>query len=499
MMRMAEIQFGEWLPDTPDYKNPGCVVADGCYPSPGGYGPFLGPQPQGHAVNEKVQGAGHFSRSDGSWVTVGGTSTKLFVIAGGSLTETTGYTAIGPEAYWQFARFNDYIVAVAPNNAPQYLSDIDTATTWAALPGSPPQAKVVGRVGHFLVLGNLSGIGRPNAIQWSAENDPLDWPTPGTRDARLKQSGRAYLQPEYGAVTAIAGDRYPLVFQERAITRLDPVGPPTVFQATTISEERGAIAAGAVVTVGFVTYFLAHDGFWATNGADIVPIGSKRINKWFFDEASQVDVHRTHGIVDWERQCIVWAFYMESNPDTFRKLLIYSWQENRWSTATLTVDYLVEGNVPATTLEGLDALFPSGIESVSPDLDSQTWAARGAVLAAFMQNANGQSELNLLNGATLAAAWETGDAEPEPGLRVGAVGIYPLIENADRNTSALLGRRDAKGGPITWSAAGVVNGAGFCPVRGEGRFVRARVEIPAGSSWKKAQGVQVRYRIAGRR
>ena len=44
-MKVFEIPFGEWLPDHPDYKNPGCLTADNCFPVPGGYGPFPGLDP----------------------------------------------------------------------------------------------------------------------------------------------------------------------------------------------------------------------------------------------------------------------------------------------------------------------------------------------------------------------------------------------------------------------------------------------------------------------
>jgi hypothetical protein len=350
-VNVAEIPFGEFLPEQPDYKNPGCLVADNCWPVSGGYGPFLGLKATGDSNTEVVRGADQMFQNDGTSIVVGGSSTRLFVLVGGTLTATTGYTAIGDDA-WDFAQFNDFVFATAPGNAMQYLTDIDTDTGWSASPGSPPIAKVCGRVGTFLMIGNLSTLGLPSSIQWSAENSPTDWPTPGTADARVKSSGRAALQPEYGGITAITGDRYPLIFQERAISRVQTVGPPGHFNIQTIEEARGAIAPQSVVTVGWFTFFLAHDGFWMTDGNQVMPIGNQRVNEWFFDTVSESDRFRTQGAVAWEKQSIIWNFYPATNNTGFRRQIIYSFKENRWSTASLVNDWIVDNKVGAVSPSG---------------------------------------------------------------------------------------------------------------------------------------------------
>lgn len=498
-LKTVEIPLGEFLPDSPDYKNPGCIVADNCYPAPGGaYTPFAGASAQGDEIDEVVVGAAQFFKNDGTTVIVGGTSTKLLHLAGGTLTATTGYTAIGSGEFWDFAQFNARVIATAPNNSPQYLTDIASDTGWSALPGSPPEAKYCKRIGNWLMLANLSGLGLPMSIQTSAENDPTDWPTPGTTDARLKRSGRVTIQQEHGPITRLAGDRYPMVFQERAISRIDTVQPPLNLRIEPIEEARGCIAPASVVTVGFVTYFLAHDGFWATDGNQVFPIGNQRVNDWFFDNVSETDRSVTHGAVSWERQCVVWAFYPESDPTGYKRLIIYSWRDNRWSTATLSLDWLVDNKVAATTVEDLDAIN-SDLDALTPSLDDRFWSARSRVLSCFKQDGSGNSEMHLLNGDPLEAIWETGDFEPEPGRRVAVNAIYPIVENESENTEAALIVRAKKGGAGMTGTQTAINAAGFCPVRGDGRFARARMVIPAGASWDKASGLQAEFRVSGKR
>jgi len=495
-MQTVEIPFGEWLPDVPDYKNPGCLTANNVIPSPGGYGPFLGAVAQGDSTAGTCLGAKHLFRTTGAAIVVGGTGTSLFSIVGGTLAATTGLTDIGADAYWSIAQFNAFVIAAGPNNNIKALTDIDSDTTWSDLAGSPPQAKVVARVGNFLMAANLPSL--PFSFQNSALNSPTDWPTPGTADARQKSSGRGNLQFEYGEITGIAGDRYAMMFQQRAVSRIDFVGPPQVFQITPIEEARGCIAPQSIITVGFMTYFLAHDGFWATDGNQTFPIGTSKVNRWFFDNVSETDRFRTQGAIIWEKECIIWSFYPADNATGFNRQIIFSWAQNKWSTANLPVDWIVDNKVGATTLEDLDALFAT-LEDVTPNLDSSFWGARSRVLSAFIQDGAGNTEINLLNGTALEAEFETSDTEPKPGNRVAVKRIYPMVENADINTTAALVTREQKGGAPMTTAFAPINNAGFCPVNGSGRFVRTRTVIPAAASWDRAQGVMAAFRVTGMR
>ena len=68
-----ERPYGEWLPDAPDLKNPGLIVAKGVYPSPEGYAPWWAAETTGLSVSGTVQGAARFERTDGTEVICVGT------------------------------------------------------------------------------------------------------------------------------------------------------------------------------------------------------------------------------------------------------------------------------------------------------------------------------------------------------------------------------------------------------------------------------------------
>lgn len=485
---IAEIPFGEWLPDAPSFKNPGCEEADNVVPITGGYGPFPALVASGQTVTGAVRGAQRLYDNAGSSVIVGGTDTRLF-IRRSTITQTTGMTSIGASEAWDFAQFNDFVFATAANNNPQYLTDIDSDSTWSALTGSPPVAKRCARVGDFLMLGNTAtGV---NFIEWSAFNNPAGaWAA-----SRLTQAGSAGLPTEYGAVQRIMGGRYATVFQQRGISRLTYVGPPVVWRADPVSKDRGAVAPFAVVSIGYLSYFLSQDGFFVTNGSSVEPIGTQRVNSWFFANVAQSMIAEVHGTVDWQRECIVWAFTSKVGA-TYDRVIIYSFSQNRWSTGTCAPGWLVGSTLSGTDLEGLDAIY-GNLDAVPLSLDSAEFAPSSGILAAFVMGTS-TADYSTFAGAPLAATWETGEFQPSPGQRVFVSEVTPLMQTDEWDASAVLFMRDQRG-VRTASAAATAGWSGFAPVRGEGNKVAVRLTKPAGTAWSEAQGVQVNYRPAGQR
>lgn len=486
-MNTVKIPLGDWLPDLPAAENPGCEVADNVLPATVGYEPFAGVSGSGETVTGQVFGARQMFDNSGNSLIVGGTSDRLFVRRS-SITQTTGLTAIGEGEAWDFAQFNDYVIATGNGNAPQYLEDIDSDSTWADLPGSPPTAKRCARVGEFLMLGNVSST--PTKIQWSHYNDP----TASWAASRLTQAGSAVLPVADGPVQKIVGGRYATVFQERAVTRLSYVGPPTVFRSDVITTERGALAPFGVVQVGYMAFFLAQDGFFVTNGSSVEPIGGQRVNKWFFDTVDQSAIKHTHGAVDWQNRCVVWAFRSEAESG-YDRLIVYNYIEGKWSTATIDVGWIFSSALDGVNLDALDAIY-TDLDSIPLSLDSDEFKAKDRRLAAFITGAS-TSEYATFTGEPLEAVWETGDFQPAPGRRVFVDEVAPVILSDDWDAKVTLMMRDHFGAQ-SFSATKEVGWGGFAPVRGEGVRVGIRLVKPSGV-WREATGLDVRFREAGAR
>lgn len=496
-MRINEVEFGQWLPDQADYKNPGLVEASNVYPSPGGYTAFESSVLSGNTVSSPVVGAQLFFQNDGTTIVCGGTATTLFVRDGTISTTNPPYSST---SQWQFERFSDLIVAVSKENAPQYLTDIDTDLGFSDLPGSPPKAAVVGRVGDFLVLGDLEDIASlgspnvPNRVRWSAFNNPTTaWVTD-----RGELSDYRDLDPKYGRVTAIVGGRWGLVFQERAIWRMTFVGAPKVFEFDLVADDRGAIATGSVVNIGYETFFLDTGGFFVTNGSDVVPIGDEILNGWFEENSDSAQRRTVHASVNWPKRCIVWAF-REPGGTTYTRQVIYSFVTRTWANADIELDYLVSANQDALTLADLATLFPGGLGTMSAyEIGTLEWQAKDRLFAAFVPSGS-NSEFATFSGAAREALFTTGDYSVEPGRRALVSGLRPMIEVQSGTVTCQTLSRASQGATQTVSAENSLGADGYAPFQVDDWFHAFRVKIAAGSTWAKAKGLWVRSKRTGKR
>ena len=180
-----------------------------------------------------------------------GTLTKLY-----KLNRTTkawdDFTRVSGGNYaldrrWGFVQFGDNLVAFNVGDLTQSIA-ITAGTNFAALAGSPPQARYGAVVKDFLVLGNLSSS-QPNVIHWSAQNNITGW-TVGTDQSDVQTF------PDGGEVTGILGGEVGFIFQTEMVRRLTYVGPPIIFQIDEIADKRGCEAPFSLVRIGDTAFYL---------------------------------------------------------------------------------------------------------------------------------------------------------------------------------------------------------------------------------------------------
>ena len=190
-------------------------------------------------------------------------------------------------------------------------------------------------------------------------------------------------------------------------------------------------------------------------------------------------------------ESVIWAFVGEGSTSLDRAM-IYSWSQQRWSSATISVDCLVGSQVDGIDLDSLDAIY-GDLDSITISLDDASLKAGARVLASFVAG-----EYTTYSGSPLEATWETGEAQPAPGQRGFVNEVYPLIEAVNWDAEIQISMRDNRG-VQEFSPAKVTGWAGFAPVRGEGQKLAIRMVKPAGGMWDSAQGVQVNWEGAGKR
>lgn len=482
------LRFGEWLPDLPDLENPGALEALNCVPlTKISYGPWFALQEAGDALTARCQGAFSARGTDGTVFVTAGDATKLYQWSGSAWSDVsqaaTTY-ACATEDMWQFTQFGNTVIAVNGTDSPQKWT-IASSTAYADLGGSPPVGRFVCTIKDFVQIGRISTA--KNRVTWSEINDAEGW-TDGTNQSDSQDL------PEGGQVMGMVGGEFGTVFMEHSIYRQTYVGAPAVFQFDRISENIGCVAENSIAAYQSLIFFLSSDGFnMMLGGQEIRPIGDQKIDRFFWSDVNQAYLYRVQGIVDPVKRRYVVCYPSNSSSDgTPDSVLFYSWTLDRWSHASQSMDYLFSflSNQGYNT-DTIDTVI-TNTDATTFLIDSSQFLGSGqASFAAFSTN----KKVATFEGASLAATIDTTEAQLTPGGRTFVREVWPKVDGG--TVTVALGTRDLPGGSIVWSSDVSANSVGFCPVRSNARYHRARVKIAAGGTWTHAQGIDGVFDNAG--
>ena len=482
-----EFQFGPWLPDQRDFRNPGLEDAENVIPGQNRYTPARASVDLGSTIPGTIIGSTAAILNDASTVYFVATTTDLYVIRNGVVTASGLTLTLTASETVHFERFGLMMYATAKGEGTWSLADVGNSTTFAAAAGTPPSANAIGRIGDFLVMGDLIDIDAsdsPYRVRWSAFNNPgADWVTDIGR-----QSGFIDLDSAYGRVTGISGGVFGLIFQERAITAFTPDGSATVFTRNTYERERGCIAPSSIANVGERVFYLSQDGFYETIGVTPTPISTGRNWEWFKRRVSNGNFQFVQAELDFRNRCVVWAYSTTSSRAPTEQLYFF-YERGEWSYVRRPVDWLIEGGISARTLSNLDTEF-GNLDNIPGSLDDISYDGDLRELQAFI---NG--DLSSFTGATLRARWVSGDAQPTIGRRSFIDEVTPLVE-AD-SVSVRIGIRNKMSEQPTESSFVQVGELGYAPTASDARYFRVTVEIPAGTEWDEAYGYQLSVTDSG--
>lgn len=498
---MPLVPFGEYLPDLPDYLNPGATVAKNCFPrTASSYGPIGGLTAYSDALDARCQGAYSALDASGNTNVFAGDAAKLYRLVSATtawedVSKVGGYST-GPDALWGFCSFGLRVVATNFADAVQsYI--VGTDTDFSDLSADAPKARHCGVIRDFVFLGNTNDStdgAVPNRVWWSAYNDPTTWPIPGSSSAAEKQSDLQDLQ-DGGWVQGIVGGLGTAdgaIFLERKIYRVSYVGPPTIFSFDAVESARGTPAPGSIIQLGSVVFYLGEDGFYMFDGSNSKAIGANKIDKTFFAEVDQSYFARITAAIDPINKLVFWSVPISGSSGTLAKQYIYNWNLDRWSTAEFNHELLCRTQSFGATLDTLDTTF-GDLDSIPFSLDSRAFTAGRLILSAFSTD----HKLSYFTGDALAATLETGEFDGGDGRRMYISGLRTAIDGG--TPTAQLRYRNAQGEALTDTAAATAGADGIIPFRVDSRFGRARITIPAASNWSHAQGIFPRMRPSGRR
>lgn len=488
-LERAEVPFGEWLPDQAELNNPGAVEALNVIPGENCYVPFPQLELDGSKnVHIPVYGAaGVINADDIVQLFIGSTTGVITLDIGSNLPLVTANVSNQP---WQFIRVNDVMVILHEDVFPYYVPfDTYPATL---IGGSPPRAVCGAQVDDFLMLGNLlddpddSHGSFPSRVRWGGFNNINEpWVSDPATQADFQD-----LRSAWGPVRAIAGGTQGTIFQERAISVASYRGPPNIFDITLVEESRGAISRDCIIPVGPYKFFIAEDGFYYWNGTNSVPIGDNRVNRYFFKRLQYSERSRICGGVDFERGCVMWAFPIDTT-GVLGEVIVYSFRENKWSHSIQMLEYLFNSSASNTTVDDMTG----SEEGYSGSPEDPIYNSGGRSKLSAYDTAH---NYGLFTGLPMAAAFDTAESTAPNGRRIFVTGVRPLIDLAVPVATVQLGVRDQMiGQPLVYTDAAVQEIDGQCSILGDARYMRFRVNVPAGVPWNHATGVEVLRKAVG--
>src|SRR5262249_7536653 len=281
---MPVLPFADWKPDLAPYKAASSQLIQNVFPRADGYGPVASVSPYSQALPAPCRGYFYARNADQSVTVFAATATKLYKLNNTDFSWTDvskgggSYTGVGNGEQWQFAQFNNFVIAVQINTVPQVF-DLTASSAFADLGGSPPQARYVAVVNRFVVLSGL-GSSTPYRVQWSGLNATTTW-TSGVNSSDFQDL------PDGGIVRAICGGEYGLIPQDACIRRMVYApGSPVIFQIERIAQDKGIYAPLSLVRGGDRLFWAGNDGFSAlAPGGYPEFIGKEKVDRTFFTDA----------------------------------------------------------------------------------------------------------------------------------------------------------------------------------------------------------------------
>lgn len=483
---MPEIRFGKWQPDLPP-PDAELTVCKNVLPVDGTYRQAKEMQPVGDQIPGIIRGAFRAFDRQGNAYVYAGTEDSLHWGSSAQWNTTSGFT-LYEEQYWRFTQYGKWVLAT------NYTDPVQVASVGGGFQAASdaPKARTLGVIRDFVVAGDIVSFDfEPNAIQWSAIGDPLDWPIPLTDDARSKQAGKQVLHAEYGNVTFIAnGERFGLIFQERGISRATYVGGDVVFQFDTFEKGgKGCITPNGAIQVDDLTYFLSGEGFHVTDGQQVRDIGQGAVDKWFWSRVTNdrellAKISVSH---DPMKKLIMWA-YPSGGAGSPNEVIMFNYADGRWSYLEVNCDLLFPTVTTGVSLDDLDEFFDA-LADVSPGLDSNFWKGGDLVSGGFLHG-----RLATFTGHPLTAHIETGEAQFGRGGRAFLRAVHPVIEGGAHVMQIL--HRDGTVTPPKESAPVIPGRSGWIYCRINAKYHRFRVKVSGGFDY--AQGLLYEATGAGR-
>jgi hypothetical protein len=475
----------EWLPDLAFYNNHALFDAKNVIPGGlDGFKPLQSLSAVTDAMAARVRGARTFRLRNTALSTLAGTKEKLYKLSA-TLTWTdisdATYTTEASDGIWSFAQYGTKaIMTNLADNVKVY--DIVTApATVGDLAGTPPKAKFVCTVRNQVFLAHLSSD--EAAIHWSGFNNCEQW----TAGSNLSDTQSF---PEGGRIMGCMGGDVGYFFQER-MTRaaIEAPGSPTIYDIPIVSEDRGLAAYQGIVQIGNSAWMLANDGFFLFSRGQYKPIGTLKVDEWFYDNAESKHISRTVVGVDPKKKLVFWAFISTEADSSVAvevavcdKVLIYNWVLDQWAWAEVSISAFVDIANQSVSLDSLDTF--GTMETLPAGLDAAVWNADSisSLVGAF----GSDFKLSYFTGDNMEAIFQYKNLHFFPPRRQLFRSAWPVCDAS--NIMAAISGRDALSDTESFGSYVSKEDNGHIPLDDSAMTHDVKFKIPAAATWTHFRG-----------
>lgn len=479
------VEFPEYLPDFPALENPGSTVVKNVLPCGLSYEPLPSLVAYSDALSAYARGFVYVRvPTTGASTAFAGDGTKLYQMSSATWANVSlaGNYTLAADDTWQFTQFGANVLATNITNQIQTFT-VGTSSNFANLSATAPLARYIDSVRDFVVVANtydaIDGF-MPNRVRWPGIGGTTAWTVSASTQADYQD-----LDAKFGWCTQIIGGEYGVIFQEQAITRMDYVGSPLIFEFNTVEKNEGTQIPNSVISKGRNIFYIGIDGFKVFDGTRTESIGDNKIDKTFLADFDSSYPYRVSAGIDFKNDLVCWVYPGVGNSSGQpNKMIIFNYSRNakkRWSYAEFDSEFLTNSFTEGYTLDGLDT-YQTNIQGVSPNidvlpfsLDSRIWTGNNLLISAF----NSNHKLSNFTGTALTALIETAEVQLSPGNRTNVLRVKPLIDGSGTVT-VQIGTRNLQSESVSYTSTVSLDSTGECQVRSNARYHRLRVNVTGG-------------------
>ena len=259
------------------------------------------------------------------------------------------------------------------------------------------------------------------------------------------------------------------------------------FPPLNVNKTCGIVAPDSIIEAGNTFFYMDEDGFYRGTAGD--PIGAEKVNRSILEEMDTSVRFQVRGASDPVSK-MVWWLIPKNDGTNF--MLGYDWQLDEWARIDVDMRFIADGNIPAYTLEGLNALYPD-LDAMTISLDSRIFYGGAPTFAGV----DADDKFGFFAGTPYAAQFITNVVALAGPDQFALVTGFRAITDASTHT-ARVGTRDQYQENVTYGSTLTpesVFGAYDCMV--DAKLFNFEINIPAGETWDVFHGVDVTPQNSG--